>query len=112
MNNVSQIVNIMFTVVPIFIAVVFIFEILSIVSPKFRGKMMSRQLKSAKHMVEYAKDDIEEIADELEYATHNSVRNRARAFSGGFSGTQMYCKHCGASITGDSRFCNKCGKEQ
>lgn len=112
MNNISQITNLMFSIVPIFIAAVFIFVILSIVSPKFRGKIMSHQIKATKHMMEYAKDDIKEISDELEYATHDSVRKQARAFSEGFNSSQIYCKHCGASIDSDSRFCNKCGKEQ
>ena len=47
------------------------------------------------------------IIDDI-YATGNT----ARAIKDGFMDKQIYCKHCGASIDEDSRFCKKCGKEQ
>jgi len=104
--------DIIFTIVPIFIGVIFVFVILSIVSPKFRGKMMSHQVKSLKHMMDYSQEDLRDISDNMEYATHNSVRNKARAFKEGFGEYQIYCKHCGARIDSDSKFCKSCGKEQ
>ena len=58
--------DIMFTIVPMFIGIVFIFVILSIISPKFRGKMMSRQIKATKHMVDYSKEDLEDLKDLLQ----------------------------------------------
>ena len=57
--------NIMFIVVSIFILLVFIFVILSIISPKFRGKIMRRQVKATKYMVDYSKDDLEDIGTNL-----------------------------------------------
>ena len=104
--------NIMFTIVPIFIGVVFVIVILSFVSPKFRGKIMSHQVKSLKHMMDYSQEDLQDIVDNMEYATHNSIRNKARAIKEGFEEYSVYCKHCGASIDSDSRFCKSCGKEQ
>jgi len=64
-NNMNQnfsIFNIMFIVVSIIIGLGFVFVILSMVSPKFRGKMMSRQVKATKHMIDYSKEDLEDIS--------------------------------------------------
>ncbi len=37
----------------------------------------------------------------------------AEAIKEGFSGEEIvYCKHCGAKIDEDSKFCRSCGKEQ
>jgi len=112
MDNFDSIFNVMFTIVPIFIGVVFIFIILMSVSPKFRGKMMSRQVKATKHMVDYSKEDLKDISDGMAYASHDGIRSTARAIKEGFEENPVYCKHCGAEIDSDSKFCNKCGKEQ
>ena len=55
--------NILFIIVPIFIGLVFIFMILMIVSPKLRGKMMSRQFKSVRYMLEESKDDLAKLSN-------------------------------------------------
>ena len=129
-----EIFDIMFVIVPIFIAGVFIFTFISIISPKFRGKMMSRQIKATKHMVDYSKEDLEDIGsatinirkniiDENEEVLREMsnkeasiksgyVKTMASAIKEGFSEDTMYCKHCGSIIDSDSRFCKKCGKEQ
>lgn len=42
-----------------------------------------------------------------------AVKTMASAVKEGFSEKgEMFCKHCGASIDSDSKFCKKCGKEQ
>ncbi len=126
--------DIMFTIVPIFIGIVFIFVILSIISPKFRGKMMSRQIKATKHMVDYSKEDLEdlsstaisikknildenedvlrEISDMESNIKKDYVKTMASSIKEGFSEDTMYCKHCGSIIDSDSKFCKNCGKEQ
>ena len=53
--------NILFYIVPILIAITFIFTIALIFSPKLRGKMMSKQIKATKHMLDYTKDDLQDI---------------------------------------------------
>ena len=104
--------DILYTIIPIFIGAVFIFVFLSFVSPKFRGKMMSRQVKATKYMMEDSKEDLKDISDNMAYATYDGVKSTARAIKEGFDDEQIYCKHCGARIDSDSKFCNKCGKEQ
>ena len=131
--------NIMFIVVSVIIGFVFIFVILSIFSPKFRGKMMSRQIKATKHMVDYSKDDLEDIGTNLGNVVLNTKKNildenednlremanrkaniqrdyvktMANAIHEGLKENDtIYCKYCGTLIDSDSKFCKKCGKEQ
>lgn len=130
--------NIMFVVVSIFIGLVFIFVILSFISPKFRGKIMSRQVKATKHMVDYSKEDLEDIGTNLgsvavkmrknildenedtlrEMSEQEAdikkgyVKTMASAIKEGLEEDSIYCKHCGSVIDSDSKFCKKCGKEQ
>lgn len=131
--------NIIFIVASVFIALGFIFVILSIVSPKFRGKMLSRQVKATKHMVDYSKEDFEDIGTNLGNVAINTkknildqnedalrdIANREANIKKGYVKTMVnaiheglteedtiYCKHCGATIDSDSKFCKRCGKEQ
>ena len=117
---------------------VIIFVILSIFNPKFQGKMMSKQIKSVKHMMDYSKDDLKElmkttaktetiaekeILDENEEIMSSNEKRKAnikkesievtaRAIKDGLTSNKIYCRYCGTSIESDSRFCKNCGKEQ
>lgn len=102
----------MFVIVPIFVAIMFIFTIALFISPKLRGKFMSNQIKAKKYMIEESKEDIKSISDNMAYATKDSVKLTANAIKEGFSSESIYCKYCGTLIDGDSKFCKKCGKEQ
>ena len=108
--------NIMFKVIPILIPIVFVIifvtAFLTIFSSNFRGKMMSKQIKATKHMLEDSKEDLKDISDTMAYVSHDNIKSTARALREGFGEISIYCKHCGALIDRDSRFCNKCGKEQ
>ena len=147
MSNMS---NFMFEVMPNIMPIIFfgifgfsilmfIFVIIQIVSPKARGKMMSKHFKSLKHMTEYAKDDMEDVIENFGNISANAqnniinqnedilrniatkqaninkdaIRTTASAIREGFGSTNtMFCKHCGSSIDADSKFCKSCGKEQ
>lgn len=130
--------DLMFVIVPIFIACVFVFTIAMIISPKLRGKMMSRQIKATKYMLDESKNDLTDIATtssdifiqaQKEILNNNeedlknmqtkkaninkeSIEITANALKNGFSFSKIYCKYCGTSIDNDSKFCKKCGKEQ
>lgn len=124
--------KIMFFIVPLLALSIITFVILNIISPKFNGKMMSRQVKSIKHMMDYSKDDIKDIND-IAYNTRkevlddnedvirgivnkeadiesDAIRKKTKAFKDGLTDSK-YCKYCGTSIDEDSLYCKKCGKK-
>lgn len=106
-------IDVMFIIVSIFIAVVFILVIISIISPKFRGKLMSKQIKATKYMIDDSKEDIKDISDSMSNATKDGIETTMRAIKKGFTeDDKIYCKFCGSKIDSDSKFCKSCGKEQ
>ena len=109
--------GVMFSIIPIMaiglIIFVFILVFVLMFSPKARGKMMSKQIKATKYMVDETKDDIEDISTNLANATKDGIETTTRAIRKGFTEEEgMYCKHCGGKIDKDSTFCKHCGKEQ
>ncbi len=134
----ATIFNALFVIVPIFILVIFIFTIMMMISPKLRGKLMSRQVKATRYMMEEAKDDLkemgtmagdiqaqtkknildqnEEVLKEIEKRSANikkeGIEIKMKAIKDGLSKNTVYCKYCGVLIDEDSKFCKKCGKEQ
>lgn len=138
MNNVFEFQKIMFIIVPIISILIFILTIVLIFSSKFRGKLMSKQIKAVKNMTDYSKDDIENImtnlgnisvnaqnnivteneetlkniADKQANINKDSITTISKAIKDGFSKETIFCKHCGSVIDEDSTFCKYCGKEQ
>lgn len=53
--------NILFYIVPIFIGLVAIFIFATILSPKLRGKILSSQIRATKHMLDYSKEDLQDL---------------------------------------------------
>lgn len=130
--------EILFYIVPILIGITFIMTIALMVSPKLRGKLMSRQIKATKHMMDYSKENLKDILSTsadiginaekeildnneetmMENATRKANINKkgieitANAIKEGLNGSKIYCKHCGKLIDEDSKFCKSCGKEQ
>lgn len=130
--------ELMFTIVPIMVICIFIFTFAMMLSPKLRGKVMSRQLKATKYMFDESKEDLAEIATIAGNVSINSRKNildanedtlrdmatrsaninkegieiTARAIKDGLTGTSIFCKHCRKTIDEDSKFCKFCGKEQ
>lgn len=130
--------EILFYIVPILIGITFVLMIALMISPKLRGKLMSRQIKATKHMMEYSKEDLKdilstsadiginaekEILDNNEETMEDNVTRKANinkkgieittnAIKEGLTRSKIYCKHCGKLIDEDSKFCKSCGKEQ
>ncbi len=129
--------NIIFIISIVIFVLMFIFIISMIFSPKLRGKMMSRQIKSLKYMADYSKDDIESamttlgnvsvntksnIINENEYKIKDIMDKSANMSKDAITTTvsaikkgikdNIYCKYCGELIDKDSKFCKYCGKEQ
>lgn len=118
----------------------FIFIFVNIFSSKSRAKMMSKQVKAMRHMVDYSKEDLEELMTDLGSVSANvqnnivnenedvlrNVANKTAdinkdaiettigAIKRGWDGNNtsaQFCKYCGKKIDDDSRFCKYCGKE-
>lgn len=130
--------EILFYIVPTLIGITFVLMIALMISPKLRGKLMSRQIKATKHMMDYSKEDLKdilstsadiginaekEILDNNEETMEDNVTRKANinkkgieittnAIKEGLTRSKIYCKHCGKLIDDDSKFCKSCGKEQ
>ena len=131
----ESIFNIMFIVVPILVFGGFIFTFALILSSKLRGKLMSKQIDAANHMMKSSKNSLSDLAGtaldiKKNILTENEdvlkemytkeaeiekegLKIKTSAIKEGLSGTKNnYCKHCGSLIDSDSRFCKSCGKKQ
>ena len=130
----SGLFNVMIIIIPVITICIFVFCLATFLSPKLRGKILGKQFKAMKSMLNETKDDLTDIAgvaidikkrmlDENEenlrdlktreaYIARDSIEITAKAIKDGLSGDKAYCKHCGTLIDKDSKFCKKCGKEQ
>ena len=124
--------DILFYIVPIFIGGMFIFILAMFFSPKLRGKMMSKQIKATKHMLDYTKEDLQDlmtttasmgidtekaILDKNEDINKEGIEITTKAIKDGLSSESnnkntKYCIECGKKIPTDAKFCLYCGKEQ
>ena len=105
-------VGIIAIIVPIFVACIFIFTFAMILSPKLRGKWMSRQIKAAKYMMDESEDDLKEMSTKGANISKEGIKITTRAIRDGLIKDEKYCKYCGEAIDEDSIFCKKCGREQ
>ena len=116
MNNfesVSKIINVMLVVVPILVAIIFIFSMVLMFSPKMRAKMMGKQVKAMKYVMDDNESDLTNMATKAANITKGGVEISARALKKGFTEEEQgYCKNCGNTIDTDSKFCKKCGDKQ
>ena len=127
----------LFVIVPVIVFCMMGLVIAMIVSPKIRGKIMARQIKSYKYMMDEAKDSLvdigttgsqvgidvaknvmdsnkdtmKELASSAADISKDAITTTVSAVKKGIVGT-AYCKYCGKPIDEDSRFCKHCGKEQ
>ena len=67
--------NIIFIISILVFVAIFVFAVLLIFSPKVRGKMMSRQIKSLKYMTDYSKEDLESAMTNLGNVSINTKSN-------------------------------------
>ena len=104
--------EILFTIVPILVAVVFILTFAMILSPKLRGKMMSNQIKATKYMLDENEENLKDMATKSANISKEGIEITTRAIKDGLTKESKYCKYCGEAIDEDSKYCKKCGKEQ
>ena len=105
--------NALIYIVPILGGAITVFAILMMCSSRVRGKMMSKQVKATRYMIDESKDDIESISTDMANATKEGIETTTRAIRRGLTeDEEIYCKYCGARIDADSRFCKSCGRQR
>lgn len=67
------------------------------------------------NIINQNEDALRNIATKQADIHKDAITTTVRAIKDGFTGDNeptIYCKHCGATIDADSRYCKTCGKEQ
>lgn len=79
-------------------------------NPNFQGKMLSKQVKSLKYMMEESKDTLKNLTDDMTDISKDSIEATARAVKKGLTEEEdITCPHCGKKIDKDSKYCKHCG---
>ena len=76
----------------------------------FGPEIAKARAKTLRYIQEENKDDLTAIANNSAEIMSDAVSKTANAIASGVQKT-MFCKHCGAAIDADSKFCSACGKE-
>ena len=137
-NNMMNIMQFAFIGLFGFAIFFFIFILTTMLNPKKQGKMLSKQIKAMKHMVDYTKDDLEEMITDLGGISVNAQNNiinenednlrnivnktadihkdaittTVKAVKDGLTDTSsdiQFCSNCGKTIDKNSNFCKYCG---
>lgn len=77
----------------------------------FKPQISKMTAQGTRYILEENKEELSDIATTTAEIASEGVEMTARAVARGLEDT-IFCKHCGAQIDADSRFCSKCGKEQ
>lgn len=77
----------------------------------FRPEITKASTQSIKYIQQENKEDLKDIASTAVEIASEAITKTATAIKTGLD-DKMFCKHCGEKIDSDSKFCNKCGKEQ
>ena len=77
----------------------------------FRPEITRMSAKSAKYIQQENKEDFRDIASNTADIASEAITKTTTAIKKGLE-DKIFCKHCGEKIDSDSKFCNKCGKEQ
>ena len=77
----------------------------------FSPELSKMRVQSARYIQSQNKDELSDMVSTAADISSDAITTVAKAVKEGLEDT-MYCKHCGAKIDADSKFCNKCGKDQ
>ena len=77
----------------------------------FRPEIAKMSVKSAKYIQQENKEDFKDIASNTAEIASEAITKTTTAIKNGLD-DKIFCKYCGEKIDSDSKFCNKCGKEQ
>ena len=79
-------------------------------NPNIQGKILSKQVKSLRNMMDESKDTLKSLADDMADINADSIEATAKAVKKGLtSDDDITCAHCGKKIDKDSKYCKYCG---
>ena len=76
----------------------------------FSPEIAKARAKTIRYIQEENKEDLSAIASGNAEIMSDAVSKTANSIANGLQNT-IFCKHCGAKIDADSKFCSSCGKE-
>ena len=89
---------------------IIIFGFITAFNPRIQGKLLSKQVKSLRYMMDDSKDTLKNLTDDMTDITKDSVETTARAVKKGFTTEEsITCPYCQAKIDNDSKYCKHCG---
>ena len=103
------------------IVVFLLFLFIVFVIRRFSKKGLEKQLTELSQIAINAQNNLLNNNEEKLRSIYNksadikkdAIKTTVSAFKSGLTqGETIFCKHCGASIDADSKFCKSCGKEQ
>ena len=77
----------------------------------FRPEITKMSTKSAKYIQQENKEDFRDIASNTADIASEAITKTTTAIKKGLD-NKIFCKFCGEKIDSNSKYCNKCGKEQ
>lgn len=90
--------------------IIIIGSFITMLNPNIQGKMLSKQVKSLRNMMDESKDTLKSLADDMADINADSIEATAKAVKKGLtSDDDITCAHCGKKIDKDSKYCKYCG---
>ena len=102
-------VEILFWILFVFAFIIIIGGFITMLNPNIQGKMLSKQVKSLRNMMDESKDTLKSLADDMTDINADSIEATAKAVKKGLTSDDVICSHCGKKIDKDSKYCKYCG---
>lgn len=82
---------------------------ITVLNPNIQGKILSKQVKSLRNMMNESKDTLKSLADDMTDINADSIAATAKAVKKGLTSDDAICSRCGKKIDKDSKYCKYCG---
>ena len=97
--------------------ILFIIFMISGTSKKGMEKQLTKYMEVAvnaqNNIINNNEEKLKNISNKTADINKDAIKTTAHAIKEGLTEDDIiYCKHCGAVIDADSKFCKSCGKEQ
>lgn len=89
--------------------IIIIGSFITMLNPNIQGKILSKQVKSLRNMMDESKDTLKSLADDMADINADSIEATAKAVKKGLTSDDVICSHCGKKIDKDSKYCKYCG---